>query len=115
SIDSSGDIYPCPVMRGMEQHRCGSIGETDPAALAPRRLLREPCPSCDLFGMCGGRCLYSHWHNAWGPVGFALVCQSIRHLLTELAEAAPVVEQLVAEGRLALDDLLIGGDYEKIP
>jgi len=114
SIDSNGDIYPCPVMRWYPQHRLGNIADADPAAL-PQQPAREPCASCDLLGLCGGRCLHAQWHNAWGPAGFALVCQSIRHLLAELTEVAPIVEQLIAEQRLALDDLLIGGDYEKIP
>ncbi|KAJ4456182.1 putative AstB/chuR-related protein [Paratrimastix pyriformis] len=69
-----------------------------PAASLPNCLtVREPCPSCDIRDVCGGRCVYASKTKYWGDEGFDAVCATVRHLVAELRRVRPEVEQLIVE------------------
>ncbi len=104
SIGTNGDIYPCPVMSSYPEFRLGNIADTRPSELKPACALQEPCPSCDVFGHCGGRCLCANLRNLWDEEGFDVVCDSIRHLVAELQRVRPGIERLIAAGAVAPDD-----------
>ena len=115
TITPAGEIYPCPIMREYPEDSVGNVRTITPGQLAPSHALGEPCTSCDLLGMCGGRCLCANLYREWGTQGQAVVCGSVRHLVGQLEEVAPIIETLIATDRLTLDQLLIGEDYEEIP
>lgn len=104
SISTNGDIYPCPVMSSYPEFRVGNIADMRPSEIRPTCRLQEPCPSCGVFGHCGGRCLCSNLRNLWDKEGFEVVCGSIKHLVTELERVEPGVRQLIAEGTIDPDD-----------
>lgn len=115
TITTDGQVFPCPVMRGGKDHSAGHISTLHPAALGANAVLLPPCDRCEVLGLCGGRCLCANQQQRWGEEGFRLVCDTVKHLIAELQRVAPSFEAAVAAGRLALDDLAVGSDYEVIP
>lgn len=109
NIQTDGNITPCPVMAGMKDFYLGNIRETDPRTLAEAASVSEPCTGCDIFRVCGGRCLYANATKLWGEEGFNQVCGTVRNMVNALYEALPEVRRLIAEGRIQPEDL----DYTK--
>ncbi|MDO5845398.1 MAG: TIGR04084 family radical SAM/SPASM domain-containing protein [Methanocorpusculum sp.] len=98
SIMTNGWIAPCPIMVGMEDYYAGHIRDADPNHL-PVIPIREPCTSCDIYGFCGGRCLYSNIVRPWGE-HYTIVCDTVRALHDALMENLPEIRRLIADGVL---------------
>ena len=98
SIMTNGWIAPCPIMVGMADYYAGHIRDADPCHL-PEISIREPCPSCDIYGFCGGRCLYSNIVRPWRE-HYTLVCDTVHALHTSLSDQLPRLRKMIADGRL---------------
>lgn len=101
SIMTNGWIAPCPIMVGMADYYAGHIKDADPAHL-PEIPIGEPCLSCDIYGFCGGRCLYSNIVRPWRDE-YQLVCDTIRNLHDALIENLPRIQKMLDEGTLSMD------------
>jgi len=105
AITTSGDLYPCPVMRHFPRYRMGNIGDPPSSPPAVTLLsLSTPCTRCDIFHICGGRCLCAHLENQWDREGFDLVCNSVRHLVGEIRKFAPHILDLMRKGHISAGD-----------
>jgi len=109
NIQTDGNITPCPVMAGLKDFYLGNINETRPNKLHEITSASQPCTQCDIYHLCGGRCLYANTTKLWGNRGFALVCGTVRNMISSLREALPEVKKLISEGRVDLNDFR----YEK--
>jgi uncharacterized protein len=103
NIRTDGKITPCPVMAGTGPI-LGDIRRTDPMDLRDAILVSEPCPSCDIFDICGGRCLYANLTKLWGERGFAEVCGTVRRLVDAMRNVLPRIRELIARGTIDLSD-----------
>ncbi len=103
SILTDGTISPCPVMGGMKDFRLGDILSTNPLSLN-KVFVAEPCTGCDILGECGGRCLYANITKRWSNQEYALVCDTVRSLVSMLRLEVPRVKQLITENRIRLQD-----------
>ncbi len=101
SVMTNGQIAPCPIMVGMADYYAGEIITADPLSL-PEIPVQEPCLSCDIYGFCGGRCLYSNIVRPWRDE-YRLVCGTIRNLHDALFENLPRIRRMLDEGRLSMD------------
>lgn len=101
SIMTNGWIAPCPIMVGMADYYVGHIKDADPKNL-PEVAIREPCPSCDIYGFCGGRCLYSNIVRPWQD-HYVLVCDTVRVLYDALRTKLPRLQKILANGRISPD------------
>ncbi len=101
SIMTNGRIAPCPIMVGMADYYAGDIIDADPLSL-PEIPVREPCLSCDIYGFCGGRCLYSNIVRPWRDE-YQLVCETVRNLHDALVENLPRIRAMIDDGKLDLD------------
>lgn len=97
NIRTDGKITPCPVMAGTGPF-LGDIRRTNPMDLRDAVQVSEPCPSCHIFDLCGGRCLYANLTKLWGEKGFAEVCGTVRALVSALRELLPRVQDLIGRG-----------------
>jgi len=104
AILTDGNISPCVAMAGMKEYYVGNIWESDPKNLK-KVLVGEPCTSCDIYPLCGGRCLFANKTKLWGEEGFKLVCTSVRNLISSLQEKLPEVRSLIQEGKIKLSHL----------
>jgi len=115
TVTTDGDVYPCPVLRSHPKYSMGSFSELTPGALHSPVTLGEPCTSCRVFDICGGRCLYANVENEWDEDGFRLVCATVEHLIAELERVKPTAERAIARGDVCIDDFARCREYEVIP
>jgi radical SAM protein with 4Fe4S-binding SPASM domain len=104
AIHVDGSIGICPISPDWPFSIVGDIRTTKPSELRDSMLFDEPCPSCEEFGLCGGRCLFANKHRLWGEEGVLKVCETVKHLLGCLREIVPEVHGLIAQGKIALSD-----------
>jgi len=103
NVQTNGMISPCPVMGGMKDFYMGDIWDNTPFTLK-KISPGDPCVTCLLNSMCGGRCLYANITQLWGTEGFNLVCQTIQHLITTLQQHLPRITQLIEKKVLSISD-----------
>ena len=109
NIQTDGKITPCPVMAGMKTFYLGNIWKTDPKSLADAVSVKEPCTTCSIYELCGGRCLYANATKLWGDEGFLLVCRTVENLVNSLKAVQPRIYRMISSGRVAATDF----DYPK--
>ncbi|MFX1565865.1 MAG: TIGR04084 family radical SAM/SPASM domain-containing protein [Promethearchaeota archaeon] len=104
AIHVDGSIGICPISPDWPFSLVGDIWKTEPEDLRDIMSVDSPCPACEEFGLCGGRCLFANKERLWGEEGFQKVCNTVTHLLGCLKEIVPAVRTLIAEGKIALSD-----------
>ncbi len=100
NIQTNGFITPCPVMAGLKDFYLGHISSTRSKSLLNAVFIKEPCQSCKILGVCGGRCLYANVTKLWGEQGFKLVCESVSNLVSSLQEAIPTIRRLMSSRQI---------------
>lgn len=103
TILTNGAIVPCPAMNGMKDFYLGHIFTTSPSELE-KVLVSSPCTQCHILDECGGRCLYANITKRWNDEAYALVCDTVRNLISSLREEIGRVELLVSQRKLLLKD-----------
>ena len=104
AIHVDGSIGVCPISPDWEFSIVGDIWKTNPEELKDCMKVDEPCPSCDVLGICGGRCLFANKQRLWGNDGFVKVCELTKHLISELKRVAPRVKELISNGKISIED-----------
>lgn len=104
NIQTDGNITPCPVMAGLTDFYLGNIGETPLENLKDAVSVSEPCAGCDIYSICGGRCLYANVTKLWGDDGFSQVCDTVRSMISALYEVLPEIRALIDARRIHLSD-----------
>jgi putative peptide-modifying radical SAM enzyme len=107
AITTSGKIVACPIMNNIEDFQAGSL-DSDPRNLKKFDVSGK-CLVCSIKDKCGGRCLYANKAELWPEKGQELVCQTVKHLISELERIKPEVEKLISEGIAKSEDF----SYEK--
>jgi putative peptide-modifying radical SAM enzyme len=110
SIMTSGSIEACPIAPELLYSNIGHINDSKPGDVQNSRPVGEPCTKCDVFWVCGGRCLFANKTMGWGREWFDRVCDSTRHMIEELEGLVPRARILIAEG--TLDE--VSFDYPEI-
>jgi uncharacterized protein len=108
SILTDGSIVPCPAMSGMRDFYLGHISTTTPSDLR-RILVSKPCTDCSILDLCGGRCLYANITRRWNADAYAIVCQTVKNLISSLKQEMSRIERLIAQDMISLSDF----DYMK--
>jgi uncharacterized protein len=105
TIVPDGRISACPVSIDYDFSMVGSVKERHPSSLRNSVLVGEPCLSCDIYQVCGGRCLFvNKAQDMLRENGFDLICSTVRHLVMELRSAQHQVQDLIDDGTLRLTD-----------
>ncbi|MGA1848504.1 MAG: TIGR04084 family radical SAM/SPASM domain-containing protein [Thermoplasmatota archaeon] len=98
SIMTSGSIEACPIAPELLYSNIGHIRSSDPEGIRNSRPVGDPCTDCDIFRVCGGRCLFANQTMGWGRDWFDRVCDSTRHMIEELEKLVPLAKQLISSG-----------------
>ena len=103
AIQTDGHIVPCPTMWGMKDYYLGHISSADPLKLK-KVYVGMPCVKCDVFSICGGRCLYANIVRRWNDDAYGLVCNTVRNLIDATAEQMPRIRELVESEQISISD-----------
>jgi putative peptide-modifying radical SAM enzyme len=107
AITTDGKLVACPLMNYVEDFVAGTV-TTHPAALK-KFSVSGRCLHCDIAHVCGGRCLYWNKARSWPEEGDNLICTTVEHLVRELEDRIPEIEELIVKDILKQEDF----DYEK--
>jgi uncharacterized protein len=105
SIMPDGRISACPVSIDFDFSIVGSIFNDDPQSLCNKACVGEPCVSCDIFNICGGRCLFvNRSQEMLRRKGYEQICLTVRHLVRELEDVVPHVRELIKSGVISANE-----------
>ncbi len=105
TIMPDGRISACPVSIDFDFSIIGSIYHDIPESLSGKAILSEPCISCDIFWICGGRCLFMNIsQRLLRENGYALICSTVRHISKRLQEELPNIKKLIERGTVKRGD-----------
>ncbi|HMD79171.1 MAG TPA: TIGR04084 family radical SAM/SPASM domain-containing protein [Nitrososphaerales archaeon] len=105
TIMPDGGISACPVAVDFGFSVVGSLRDSNPDSIRDSVAVGEPCTSCDILGVCGGRCLFvNRSQDLLRADGYSSICRTVRHLVAELRLALPRVESLIEEGTIRRAD-----------
>lgn len=102
AINPHGFISSCPIAYE-EEFKVGDLA-SEPEKLRNSMLVDEPCLSCDVYDLCGGRCLHANKTMYWGKEGFERVCGTVKHFINELKRVQSKVQEMINEGIIQEDD-----------
>lgn len=100
-IQTDGHIVPCPSMWGIKDYYVGHISNADPLKLK-KIFVSEPCTKCDIFNICGGRCLYANITKRWSMEAYSLVCNAVQNLINAIVKELPRIRKLIEGGKISL-------------
>jgi len=104
AISTDGRILACPIGGEFEWNELGDIWSSVPEDIRNSLDIEEPCKSCDIYPICGGRCLFANRERLWGMDGFYKVCNTVKHLVKEMERAKKVINKLIEEGMYKKED-----------
>ncbi len=103
TIQTDGHIIPCPTMWGMKDYYLGHISNANPLKLK-QIFVSEPCTECDVYNICGGRCLYANITKRWNAQAYCLVCNTVKNLIDTIKGEIPRIRRLIESGKISLRD-----------
>jgi putative peptide-modifying radical SAM enzyme len=89
AITTDGKILACPIAPDYDWNNLGFISKGFNTIQ-----LDDPCPSCNVYSVCGGRCLFSNKERLWGKEGFDAICEVTKFLINELANYKHLCEHI---------------------
>jgi putative peptide-modifying radical SAM enzyme len=104
AIQTDGNIIPCPTFWGMKKYYLGNIKYSNPLELEKIHINSPPCIKCDIFGLCGGRCLYSNILKRWNVEEYEHVCINTRELISSMKKEMPRIKQLIDRNKIRIQD-----------
>jgi len=99
TIATNGKISPCPIMCGMKDFYSGDLDSKELKEV----YVKEPCTSCEILDLCGGRCLYSNITKLWSERDYFELCGTIKFLIKKLQDKKTEIEELVDGGVISLE------------
>lgn len=103
AIQTDGQIIPCPTMWGMKDYYLGHISNANPLKLK-KVCVSKPCSNCNVFNICGGRCLYANIVKRWDSIAYSSVCDTVKNLIASTREQMQRIKRLIKRGRISLSD-----------
>lgn len=91
AITTDGIVTACPIMNNVKEFYCGNLDSKELKQID----VIEPCISCSIKDICGGRCLYSNHAKLWPEKGQEMICQTIQHLTKEIKRVLPTIKELI--------------------
>ncbi|MFX0102448.1 MAG: TIGR04084 family radical SAM/SPASM domain-containing protein [Candidatus Hodarchaeota archaeon] len=103
NICTDGTITACPVSSDFYPvFEMGNIFDNHPKDLFDAMFVGDPCPSCEIYSICGGRCLYANKLKPWGEEGYKKTCETIFYLVNSLKKKLPRIKEMLEEGTIKI-------------
>eukprot|EP01009_Symbiontida_sp_KSa7_P003072 NODE_1745_length_550_cov_703.712575_g1410_i0.p1 GENE.NODE_1745_length_550_cov_703.712575_g1410_i0~~NODE_1745_length_550_cov_703.712575_g1410_i0.p1 ORF type:complete len:165 (+),score=27.72 NODE_1745_length_550_cov_703.712575_g1410_i0:26-496(+) len=105
NVTTWGTVTACPIAPELDSLGDIRKDDFDHSTLRDSVLVGGQCDTCDIRQHCGGRCLYANKTMWWGEDGFQDVCNTVRHLVSEVqTRLVPACQAAIAEGWCTLQD-----------
>jgi putative peptide-modifying radical SAM enzyme len=104
TIETDGNIIPCPSMWGMKKYYLGNINHSNPLELRKIHVKLPPCIDCNIFDLCGGRCLYANITKRWNKQAYEKVCKNVKSLIIEIKKEIPRIKHLIELKKINFQD-----------
>jgi len=88
AISTDGKVLACPIAPDFKWNILGDFKKFKEIEVG------EPCKSCNVYKICGGRCLFTYKERLWGEEGFRKICEVTKFLIYELIKHRDVCEQM---------------------
>jgi len=102
AITTDGRVLACPICGDMDWNNLGDIWNGFKSNLS----LLDPCNSCDVLDLCGGRCLFFNRERLWSENKFNIVCSATKHLIMEIKRILPEIQNLIEGEVINLKDII---------
>ncbi len=104
-IQTNGDVVSCPITAGYTPFKMGNIRNSKLIDIKNNKMLpQNTCLDCEIYNICGGRCLYANKTKLWGQKGFDEVCDTVFFLVNSLKAQIPKIEKLIKKGKISKKD-----------
>jgi uncharacterized protein len=104
TITTSGKIVHCPIMNSIKTFEAGDLG-SEPDKLKKFSCVYG-CGDCEVYGLCGGRCMYWRQAKLWPKEGNDLICDSIKKYIREIQKNMVVIYKLILKKKIRVEDFL---------
>ena len=104
AIRTDGKLTICPLPPEYEFTVVGDITSSTPQTVRNSLEVGSKCKECEVYGLCGGRCLFAEKTKLWGEDGFNKVCDITKHYIAELKKIKPQVLELIEKGVIKSED-----------
>lgn len=118
AIHPDGTVMACPISPELPFNLLGRMEGRRSGDFVNAVELDEPCRSCDIRWVCGGRCLFVNKTKPWGEEAFRQVCGTVRHLVNTLQSHIPEIREMIERGEVRLEDFhypVVNNGVEVIP
>ncbi|NHJ48327.1 MAG: TIGR04084 family radical SAM/SPASM domain-containing protein [Asgard group archaeon] len=105
AINPDGSISVCPISPEFEFSIVGNINKETPQSIRNSMKVIRPCPECNEFELCGGRCLFINKTKLWGDDLFDKVCETVKHMINELKPQKEKILELIRDGIISKEQL----------
>lgn len=116
TISTDGTLVFCPI--GPEEPEA-IVGSLDSELGSIKKInVGEPCTSCQVLDICGGRCLYTNYFKPGSETDYNEVCNSIKLLIQKLEDRLPEIKRLILQGTIKEEQIFypeINNGAEIIP
>ena len=106
TITTSGKIVHCPIMNSIKSFQAGGLS-SDPKTLKKFDCVYD-CGDCEVYGLCGGRCMYWRRAKLWPKEGNDMICDSIKKYIKEIQKNMVTIYKLILKNKIKAKDF----DYE---
>ena len=100
TIATNGKVVACPIMCGYKKYYCGDLDSKELKEI----YVGEPCQSCSVLDICGGRCLYSNITKLWNERDYQELCETVKFLIKKLKSKQTEIEELINYKVISLED-----------
>ncbi len=101
TIQTDGNIIPCPTFWGMKKYYLGNIRHSNPLNLRKMHEKQLPCTDCDIFDLCGGRCLYANITKRWNKEAYKQVCNNTKELIKSVKNEMPRIKKIIDSKKIS--------------
>lgn len=116
TISTDGSLIFCPICPEEPEAVVGSLDSQ--LSTIKQVHLQEPCTSCEVRDICGGRCLYTNFFRPGLESDYIEVCNATKFLIEKLRLLIPEINDFVSKGDFSLEDFMypeINNGTEIIP
>ena len=93
AITTDGKILACPIAPDFQWNVLGDFRGYEKIEIG------EPCKGCDVYGVCGGRCLFAYKEKLWGEEGFREICEITKFTISEIRKYMDLLSKYEMELR----------------